>query len=757
MSRQTLQASTSSAPTIERPEDMTPYSRWKVEIEYAEKELVKYHMRGDMVIRKFLDERDSLTADRKWFNIFYANTNILESAIYAALPQPQVSRKFIDYQDDIARVAAIILERNITPDKDDPRDTFDSMMHHTVQDRLIPGLSMAWLRLETDTEEEGAEKETPEPGETPALEQSEPGETPMLEPGEPSHMESPTNGFETAVAPTMTPEEPEPMIRITDQRVCVDYVYWKDFVWSPCRVWEERRWTGRICYMTRDELVERFGTVKGNAVPLNYKPQGVTGSNPSSEPRNEAMEKAVIYELWDRMDRKVFWLCKDYPEMLDTSEDFLQLLDFAPHPRPMLANITTSNTVPRPDYYMIQDQYTELDTVNNRISMLVGACKVVGVYNKAAIGVQRMLQEGYDNQLIPVDDWAMFAEKGGLKGQIDWLPLEVVVMALGRLYEAREAIKGQIYELTGIADIVRGASKASETLGAQKIKAQFASVRIKKLQTEVADFAAEVLRIKGEITVKHIDPEIILRKSNILNTDDAEYAGPALKLLMSEEGFEWRIAIDADTMGQVDYAMEKQERTELLGTVAGFVEKASPMLNDPKWAPLMVSLLKWTIAGFRGSATLEGMLDKQLDKIAKTPPAPPPPSPDAIKAQNLQQQGQMAQQKHQLDMAGKQQDLQIAGQTHQMDLSAKAQSDAMDLNKKRAEASIDIGGKQVEKAFNEHSYRTDRAAETAALVHELRMNNLAHSSALRKANLEDRHAERANEASVAKSRARRSK
>lgn len=763
MSQAGIAVSTSSAPSIVRPEDMTPYNRWKVEIEYAEKELVKFHQRGDMVVRKFLDERDALTADRKWFNIFYANTNILEAAIYAALPKPQVTRKYIDYNDDVARVGANILQRCVTPDNDDPRDTFNQVLKHNVQDRLVAGLSMAWLRLETDTEEEEG---VPVDGAADEV---------ALEPGEAAHMEDdPTNGFATGQvpppgAPLSSPymEEaaevaavPEKYERITDQRVAVDYVYWKDFIWSPCRVWEERRWTGRICYMTRDELVKRFGADKGGKVPLNFRPQGLTGANASSEPRNEALEKAVVYELWDRMDRKVIWLCKDWPVLLDEREDFLELVGFEPHPKPLFANISTSNTMPRPDYYMIQDQYTELDAVNNRISMLVGACKVVGVYNKAAIGVQRMLQEGYDNQLIPVDDWAMFAEKGGVKGQVDWLPLDQVVLALGRLYEAREAIKGQIYELTGIADIVRGASKASETLGAQQIKAQFASVRIKKIQDEVARYAGDILRIKAEIMVKHFDPEILIRKSNILNTDDAQLAGPALNLLMSEEGFEWRITVDPDTMGQVDYALEKQERTEFLSIVGGFVEKSAPMLNDPKWAPLMMGLLKWTVSGFRGARDIEGLIDRQLDAIAKTPPQPPQPSPEQIKAQGVQQANQqkmqMAGQKHQLDMAASQQELQFSAQEHQQDLQANAVRNEQDTKARAQAEQIDQGGKAMTMLFNEHGYKLDRAADTAALVHELRMNNLEHNSTLRRNDLQNRQAERANQQSVAKNRAKKS-
>lgn len=740
-----IEVSTSAGPTIVRPSEMSVYERWKTEIEYAEKELTVFHRRAEMVVRRFVDERDAMDSGKRWFNIFYANTNILESAIYAQLPKPAVARKQIDYQDDVARVAAIIMQRNIAPDVDDPRDNFDAVMRHAVQDRLVPGLAMAWCRLETDTEEEEISLAS-EPGEsykTPNIEFNGflTGSTPDVQPD----VAQPQPGG-MPQAEGMVPEQMEPTAeeaaekyeRITDQRVCVDYIFWKDFLWSPCRVYEERRWTGRRAYLTRDELTKRFGEDKGGKVPLNFRPQGLSGSSLSSEPRNEAIEKAVIYEIWDRMDRKVIWLCKDWPELLDEKDDFLNLIGFEPHPKPMFANIGTSNTTPRPDYYMIQDQYMELDQVNNRISLLVKACKVVGVYSKSAQGVQRMLQEGFDNTLVPVDDWGMFAEKGGIKGQVDWLPLEQVVLALQRLYEARDAIKGQIYELTGIADIVRGASKASETLGAQQIKAQFASVRIKKLQDEVARFGSEILRIKAEIQVKHFDPEILLAKSNILHTDDANLAEPAMQLLMSEEGFEWRITISSDAMGQTDYAMEKAERTELLSVIAGFVQKGQPMLENPKWSPLMVNLLKWTISGFKGSEELEGMLDKQLDQIARTPPAPPPPNPDMIKAQAAQQLNQqkmqMAQQSHQMDMQGKQMDLQVQ--------QAEGQQK---LQQAQAEASIDIGGKQVEQAFKDHAYRMDRASESAALIHELRKNKLAEETTLRKSNLEYRVAERAAE------------
>src|SRR6478752_8886722 len=134
----------SNSATIENTKALTPVELWSAEITAAEAELKKFHERGRKVNKSFLDERDSTNSNSKWFNIFYANTNILESALYAQLPKPAVSRRFTDYNDEVGRVAALIIERSITQDLDDPTDMFDATMRHAVQDRLVPGLAAAW-------------------------------------------------------------------------------------------------------------------------------------------------------------------------------------------------------------------------------------------------------------------------------------------------------------------------------------------------------------------------------------------------------------------------------------------------------------------------------------------------------------------------------------------------------------------------------------------------------------------------------------
>lgn len=620
----------------------TPQEKWIDEITAAERELKKFHERAQKITKRYLDERTALEADQKNFNIFHANVGILESALYSQMPKPSVTRRFKDYEDEVARVAGNILQRSITQDLDDPRDTFDSTLRHCVQDRLVTGLAQAWVRLETDAEEI--------PG---------------------------VDGIElTGDTPEPQPEMnlPEPMMQITAQRVCIDYVFWKDFLWSPCRVWAERRWVARRVYMDRESLVKRFGE-KGQHVALDYKPVAVSDQGQGSTPQDDTIQKAIVYEIWCRDDRKVYWVAKGAGEVLDVKDDPLGLDGFEPCPTPMLANLSTSNTTPRPDFYMIQDQYNELDTLNNRISKLVRACKVVGVYDKSAIGVARMLKEGVDNDLIPVDNWAMFAEKGGVKGQVDWLPLEQVVTAIGLLNQAREVIKAQIYELTGISDIVRGASKASETLGAQELKAKFASVRIKKLQDEVARFAAEILRIKAEIQAKHFEPDILLRSSNT-NPQDP-YVPEALALIKDPVAFEWRITVTSDSIAQADYDLEKQDRLAFLSAVSSYLEKAGAMFQAvPSSAPMLVGMLKWAVAGFRNASEIEGMLDKELDGLTKNPPQDKPdPEQQKLQAeqQKMQADQQMEMQRAQMDAQIEQQRFAMEQQRAQMEMQHEQQ------------------------------------------------------------------------------------
>ena len=650
MQTQNAPATIKSVTELEKQEN-GDYKRWEEEITYAEKELEKFWKGARRVVRRYLDDRDATETNQKWYNIFYTNVGILKASLYDHVPTADVSRKFLDMNDDVARVAGNLIERCINQDMNEQNSDFDQVMRQSVWDRLVPGAACAWLRLSTET---------------------------------------------ATMEDQIDPETEEPMEVVTHQEAPIDYVYWEDILWSPCRVWQERRWVARRVHMSRDKLVKRFGE-KGKQVSLQKQSPIRTGTTDNNTPSHMVLMQGVVYEIWDREKREVIWYAKGMSELLDKKSDFLKLRDgrFEPCPRPLMANLSTSNCVPKPDYAMIQDQYNELDEVNNRISLLVIACKVVGVYDRSADGIQRMLTEGYDNILIPVDNWAMFAEKGGVKGQVDWLPLDVVVQALGQLQSHREALKIQIDMLTGISDVVRGTTKASETLGAQELKSKYASVRIQDMQRDIGTYATEILQIKADIICQHFTPEQIIKLANVANMppEDQALVPAAMQLLKgNEEEFEWRIEIQASSMAAIDQAAVKQERSEFMNAVATFLQSASTVgQGAPQLIPLMLKMLQFGVAGFRVSKDIEGIFDKYIaqfeQEIEAKKNAPPQPDPEQQKMQmEMQLKQQDAQMKQQTEAAK----LQFDAQKNQMELQQMAQKFQLELQQMQQEFAIKI-------------------------------------------------------------------
>jgi hypothetical protein len=281
---------------------------------------------------------------------------------------------------------------------------------------------------------------------------------------------------------------------------------------------------------------------------------------------------------------------------------------------------------------MIQDQYKELDEINNRITYLERAVKVVGVYDKTQKAIGEIFTGNLDNKMIAADNYQQFAEKGGLKGMIDWMPIADIVNAIERLRTYRSDLIQQIYELSGISDIMRGATKASETLGAQELKAQYGGVRLQMMQMGVAAFVEEALEIKSAIMLKQFQPETLVTRSNIMMTPDKELAQQAIQLLKSNM-VAFKVKVHADSMAVPEFNAERDARMQYLRMVAEFMTGMAPLVQqEPGSAPYLLELLQWGAAGFRVGRSIEGVLDRavnaakmKLEQAASAPPPPPTP------------------------------------------------------------------------------------------------------------------------------------
>ena len=364
--------------------------------------------------------------------------------------------------------------------------------------------------------------------------------------------------------------------------------------------------------------------------------------------------QALIYEIWDKETGTALWISKSMGKILDERPDPLQLENFWPCPKPLYANLTTENLEPIPDFTMYQDQAKELDTLADRIDGLINALKVRGVYDASSPELARLFSEGENNSLIPVKNWMAFAEKQGMKGAIDLVDIAPIAQALTYAYQAMEQVKGQIYEIMGIADIQRGQTDPNETLGAQIIKSNNASGRLKNMQHAVVDFATSLLSIKAQIICNHFTDETILKicGADQLSDQDKMLVPQALELLKNEAAKNFRIEVTSDSMIYQDEQQEKANRVEFLQAVSQFVNTALPVAQQvPELTPMFMEMLKFGVTAFKAGKQMEGLIDETADKFREQAKAmegqPKPPTPEV---QKLQMQSQLEQQKLQAQM-----------------------------------------------------------------------------------------------------------
>jgi len=229
--------------------------RWSAEIEASKKELEKFQEKADKITRRYLDKRDDYQEEQSRVNLFWSTTKVLLSLLYARPPRASVSRSFLDADDDQARVAGQIMQRMLNRSFDDNVSDWDASVRQGIEDWLIVGMGQLWQRYEVETVVEEIPAQT-----------------------------DPLTGEE--IAPASTYE------RIVNEDAPCDYVYWKDFFWSPARTWPEVRWVARRVYMTKDQLVKRFGEEIAKIVPLaSTKPKDTNDGQPGFEPEAAHRER----------------------------------------------------------------------------------------------------------------------------------------------------------------------------------------------------------------------------------------------------------------------------------------------------------------------------------------------------------------------------------------------------------------------------------------------------------------------------------
>lgn len=724
---------------VEGPDDYdNEVGRWLAEIKAYKAKFRPWEEEAKEAEQRFMnsDKKDASTpgarpADNR-FSILWSSVRTLQPSIYSRTPQPDITRAFKD-KDVVARSAATVLERSAR--NQIALGDFDEAMRETRDDYLLTARGVTWVRYVPVYGEERTEKVFLQENarkdrrfaRTFRREDAAEDDEPIA--FKDVMFDEPEEGM----------EEGRPFINDTYRPVVDEYIEFENISWArfghrPAPKWRKVEAVWKEELMTRAQLVKRFGKKKGNAIQLTKSLDGVEDEDIANH--GDTFKRAQVYEIWDKANKVALWISPGYREgVLDKIDDPLKLKDFFPCPKPVYGTKLSSSLVPTTDYHEFKTQALEIDRLTARISVLTKALKVAGAYNGQFKELERILSS-QDNILIPVDGWSMFSEGGGIGGAISFVPLKEVAETLQLLIQIRDQAKRDLFEISGLSDVIRGQSTGPRaTATEQRIKGQFAGMRIDDQREQFAKHAKGAVEIGTEIIAEHFSPETLKRMSNWDDSEEAREAQrvhdnwvkemeawrnkqgqllaaakggqqpeppapPPQEPRTSDQLFEavvqllrdqklrgFEISVSTDDLVIQDQQEDKAQRTEFVTAATNFLKEAVPAAERyPDLRPVLGEMMLFGIRGFRAGRPLEAAFEnatEAMNEAAKD--QKPDPAQQALQMEAQLKQAEMqarnqeikikqadSQSRNQLEQAKLQMEQQWRQQQTQMQLQMEA-------------------------------------------------------------------------------------
>lgn len=714
-------------------DDKAVARRWKLELKLADKRESAWRKKATEIYKLYTPE----TPANNSFNVLWTNTETLRQSVYNSLPQPDARRRYSD-EDPLGKKVGEVLTRAL----EFAQDTydFDGLLQKDVLSMLLPGRAVSRVRYVPDIETVGGE------------------------------------GVEATDADAGSDEEAqesESYEEIAWEQVICERVQWDDFrILCAAKTWDEVSAIGFRHRLTREDCEDKFGEEIGKLIPLDsVADEDVKKSNDA-----DLFKTAEVWEIWDKEEKQVVWICPTYEKPCKTQEDPLELSGFFPVPRPLYAIENDTTLVPAALYTQYEQQAKELNKISGRINRLVDALKVRGIYDSTLGELAELMKSG-DNELIAASNVTALLERGGLDKAIWMMPIDTAAMVLKELYMQRDASKQVIYELTGISDIMRSASDPNETFGAQKIKTQWGTQRLQRMQKEVQRYIRDLIRLKAEVISEKFQPETLQAMTLVQLPHQAEVDEKKQQVMMQyqqqahqaqmqgqqpppppqmppdpitwEKVIEamrndatrtYRIDIETDSTLSATQDSDMAGLKDVLGGLSQIMQGFGPLVQQ---GTMSMDVLKQLMMAVVRRAKMGSAVEDVLEKMQQPPPQP---NPEAVKAQAAQQT-QQAQQQHDQQMQQmkdqstgqlEQMKAQLADQQHQRQLAAdmqaeqqKAQLQAqLQAHEQSVQAQQNQHQNQLEAARAQQQAQFDAALEAQRTASDERMEQMKHDVTL---------------------------
>ena len=401
------------------------------------------------------------------------------------------------------------------------------------------------------------------------------------------------------------------------EQVTTQYVSPLNFLTDTDKVsvWEDVEWIARKGYMSVGDVYYNFGET-----PADYLS------------RHNFVDRSItVYEIWDKKTKQIYFLSPEYPEdFLEVHEDTLHLSGFFPCPKPIMATLANNGVIPVPDYVEIKSLLDELDGVNSRMRLTMQALKVSGCYDNSFPELANILDK--DVTLISLNDFDKLKDAGGLRGIIDFAPIEQYISALQVLAERRQVLINSIYEVTGVSDIMRGTSNSHDTATAVVKKTNFGTLRNQDRQNDMQRFLKDLLRLKAEIICEQFSPDTLASFAMNENEKNPQLVQQAVNLLKTQKLRD--MAIDLETDCSFDSEKQEEKILNVLAHINEMVSQSFGLVSQqPALLPLYRQMIEAAVATLGNARQFENVLEDVFNKInmeLNTPDTPHKPAEDKM-------------------------------------------------------------------------------------------------------------------------------
>lgn len=491
------------------------------------------------------------------FAILFSNTETMLPALYSAVPRPVVQRRFKD-EDPLGKLASQAGQRGLEfllDTNTEGYETFDSALRTAVLDGLLPGRGVTAVKYEAEVVDVPDEPKA--------------GEAPLAEP-----TSTPVKNWET---------------------VCPDSIPWDRFLHGYAKKWSKVPWISYEMHFDKDQCIDelKFPQEIVDKITFTEGEEQAEEGEPKNEEEQHLGERktALFYQIWDKEGgQKVRYLCPQYKEdFCKVEDDPLGITGFFNCPQPIRFLEKSGDLLPVALYGLYEFQAEELNNLTLRIKAVTAAIKAKALYDTELGDDVKKLMEEDEPALVPADKSSSLAAEKGLENAIWFWPVEKLIVVLRELYTARDACKHVIYEITGIADILRGSSNASETLGAQEIKEKWGGLRLKRLQKEVQRYARDMLRMMLDVAGQKFSERTWAQMTGLPFLLEEKY-NELTAVARALEGQAQQEAAQQQALAQAAQAQGQPAQPPQPGPKQQELQKVQQQLQTPRWSMVLEML-----------------------------------------------------------------------------------------------------------------------------------------------------------------------